>query len=353
MGADYLSRDDDVNESDSLNELELNVVEPGCGEFLKSAPDKPLASVVIPTRNRVEELRNLLRSTLMQSVPVEIHVMDDGGSDATSEMIQREFPQAQYHRLGTGCGPAFQRNRGIELASHNIVFPIDDDSLFVSPHTVEQTIAEFDHPRIGAVGIPHINVRQNQIVRQRAPEPTKIYVTAAFVGAAHAIKRDVFLNLGGYREDFYIMGEEGDLCLRMLSQGYVTRLGCADPIHHLESPRRDFRRMDFHGRRNDILFTWHNVPTPYFPIHLLGYNFERVRFSDSRPSLSKDAGGHGVRLHCCFRWRTKRRPVAREVYRLHRSLKKCGPQLLSDIEPLLPLAQGHSDGFQSPKVVSS
>jgi hypothetical protein len=46
------------------------------------------------------------------------------------------------------------------------------------------------------------------------------------------------------------MGEEGDLCLRMLATGYVTRLGCAEPLHHFESPLRGFSRADYCGRRS-------------------------------------------------------------------------------------------------------
>ena len=84
-----------------------------------------------------------------------------------------------------------------------------------------------------------------------------MHVVHAFVGAAHAVRRDVFLKVGGYREHFFFMGEEGDLCLRMMQAGYVTRLGRADPIYHLESSRRDLSRAGFSGRRNDILFAWH------------------------------------------------------------------------------------------------
>src|SRR5215471_15307945 len=104
-----------------------------------------LASVVIPTFNRVEELRNLLQLALAQTVPIEIHVMDDGDGSVTKELIRSEFPQVNYHKLGTLRGPAYQRNCGIGLASCNIVFPVDDDSLFVSPNTIEQTLAEFNH----------------------------------------------------------------------------------------------------------------------------------------------------------------------------------------------------------------
>ena len=314
---------------------------------------KPLASIVIPTRDRVDELRNLLRSALMQTVPVEIHVMDDGEGGATAEMIQREFPQVQYHRCGTNRGPAFQRNRGIELASCNFVFPVDDDALFVSPCTIEQTLAEFNGPRIGVVGIPYINVRQDQIVQQRAPEDDKIYVTSAFVGAAHAVRRDVFLSVKGFREHFFIMGEEGDLSLRMLNAGYLTRLGTADPLYHLESPRRDFRRMDYYGRRNDVLFAWHNVPTRNLGIHLVGTTLNGIATAVSVGRFSAMLQGIARGYVDCFRLWKRRYPVRRDIYQLHRLLKKKGPQLLSDIENLLPPLENSQSTSQDNNVAAA
>jgi hypothetical protein len=44
--------------------------------------------------------------------------------------------------------------------------------------------------------------------------------------------------------------------------GFFVRLGNSDPIIHNESPKRDYSRMDFYGRRNDVLFHWQNTPLP-------------------------------------------------------------------------------------------
>jgi len=100
----------------------------------------------------------------------------------------------------------------------------------VSPRTIEQTLAEFDDPRIAAVGIPFINVRKGSVIHQQAPDTNDRWICEAYVGASHALRRDVFLAAGGYREDFFYMGEEGDLCVRLLDKGYVVRLGRAAPI---------------------------------------------------------------------------------------------------------------------------
>jgi GT2 family glycosyltransferase len=298
----------------------------------------PAASLVIPTRDRREELRALLESALAQTVPVEILVMDDGASDAVATMIREEFPQVRYHSLGTGRGPAFQRNRGIELASTPVVFPLDDDTVIVSPRTIAQTLAEFDDTRVAAVGIPFVNVRLDQQVRQRAPSSEGLWVEHAFVAAAHAIRRSVFLQAGGYREHFFYMGEEGDLSIRLLNAGYVVRLGTADPIQHLESPRRNFALADHCGRRNDLLFAWHNVPLMFLPLHLAGSTLKGVIFAlrCRRPRMLLGiVDGYTTGLR---RWR-ERRPVTTSAYRLHRRLKRDGPLRLEGIERrLTPLA---------------
>src|SRR5262245_25688810 len=68
------------------------------------------ASIVIPTCNRIEELRALLHSCLNQTARVEIIVMDDAANDEVEEMIRVEFSGIRYYRLGKSKGPAFQRN---------------------------------------------------------------------------------------------------------------------------------------------------------------------------------------------------------------------------------------------------
>jgi len=299
----------------------------------------PVASAVIPTCNRVDELRALIDSLLNQTIPIEILIMDDGRSEDTRGMLAQEFPNVRHYQIDSGRGPAFQRNRGIELARSNFVFPVDDDTFFTSASTVEQTLSEFDHPRVGAVGIPFINARQDDVVRQRAPDGMSIYAVHAFVGAAHAIRRDLFLKLGGYRDHFYYMGEEGDLCLRMLAAGYITRMGRADSIHHLESPSRDTALADHYGRRNDVLFVWHNVPMRFLPFHLAATTWNGLRTAlraDNR--LRMILGIAEGYTGCLSNWR-ERAPVSHQIYRLHRRLKKNGSLPLEELEMFLPSLQ--------------
>lgn len=302
-----------------------------------------LATVVITTKNRKDELRTAIRSALSQTLPVKVLLIDDGSTDGTTEMVRAEFPQVRLERSAESLGYIAQRNRAARLATTAFVFSIDDDAEFASSHTIEQTLADFQHPRVGAVAIPYIEPGKANMVLQRAPAREGTWVTDSYVGTAHAVRRELFLKLSGYRASLVHQGEEGDFCVRLLQAGWLVRLGRGNPIHHHESPRRDSSRMDFYGRRNDVLFAWHNVPTSYFPIHLLGTTLNGLLFGVRCGRFARMARGIAAGYVECWRARRERQPVSVSTYRLHRHLKKCGPMRLEDIEAQLPpLSSAHA-----------
>jgi GT2 family glycosyltransferase len=263
--------------------------------------------------------------------------MDDGSTDGTVEMVRNEYPSVRLYQLGQKRGPAFQRNKGIKLAKASVIFPIDDDSVFSSRRVVEQTLAEFNHPRVAAVGIPFLNPRLDWKLHQTQPQGLSgIAVVHAFVGAAHAVRKEPFLEVGGYREHFFYMGEEGDLCLRLIKNGYVVRLGEADPVYHLESPRRNKSLAGFCGRRNDVLFAWHNVPMPFLPLHLVITTINGLYWSLASSCPLSMLRGILSGYLSCWKHRHEREPVSAEIYRLQRQLKKRGPAKLEEFEHLLP-----------------
>jgi glycosyltransferase involved in cell wall biosynthesis len=279
-------------------------------------------TVVITTKNRKGELRVALRSACGQTARPEVLVIDDGSTDGTSKMVQAEFPQALLHRREESKGYIVRRNEGVRLATGDVILSIDDDAEFSTSQVVEQTLLEFGDPRIGAVAIPYIEPHKDNRLMQKAPDRERVWVTDRFIGTAHALRRDIFLKLGGYREHLVHQGEEGDYCIRLLNAGYFVRLGNADGIVHHESPKRDFRRMDYYGARNAILFVWQNVPWPAFPVHLAAttFNVLRLTFKPKRFLTRLRAIGAG---YWDF-WRTSRQPVRYHIYRQWRSLQRVG-----------------------------
>jgi GT2 family glycosyltransferase len=226
------------------------------------------ASIVITSRNRKDDLLAAIASCFAQTAPVEVIYLDDASDDGSHIAVAESFPQVRIVREERHAGYIALRNRGAQLARSNIIFSIDDDAVFTTPHVVEQTLREFDDAHVGAVAIPFKNVRISDEVLQRSPDNKEIYATCTFIGTAHALRRDLFLRLGGYREFFVHQGEESDYCLRMLEEGYVVRLGNADLIHHFVSPKRDLTRQHYFGTRNRLLFFWCNADAARLPFYL-------------------------------------------------------------------------------------
>jgi GT2 family glycosyltransferase len=293
------------------------------------------ASIVIATKDRKDDLRRAITSAMRQTEPVEILVLDDGSTDGTSEMVRSEFPQVRLERTPVPLGCVAQRNRAALLCSSEIIFSIDDDAEFSTSRVVEQTLDMFSHPRVAVIAIPYVEPHKSKQEFQKAPAAEGIWVTESFRGTSHAMRRDVFLKVGGYREQIIHQGEEMDFCIRLLNNGFVVRLGFGDVIIHHEFLKRNWRRMDFYGRRNDILFAWRNIPMPYLPAHLLATTFNgfACAIRTKRPS-DMIRGLLSGYWDCASNWNWHK-PVSQATYRLHRLLRKRGPKTLTDVEPLI------------------
>ncbi len=305
------------------------------------------STIVITSKDRCDDLRNALKSCVLQSVQTEIIVIDDASTDGTAEMVRQEFPEARLIEHPKSMGLVFGRNEASTIATGDIIFSIDDDAIFTTPNVIQQTLADFDAPVIGAVAIPFVDVKKSPEVRQQAPSSEECWVTDRYIGTAHAVRNDLFLELGGYRESYFHQGEERDFCVRLLDAGYVVRMGNADLIHHFESPKRDTTRMDLYGRRNDIFFAWLNVPTSFLPIQLIGTSIKGFWFGVRIGRPLRMLRGILMGYAAIGRFWNKRKPVRSLTYRMFRLLQKQEGIKMQDLpNDLFSGREGTSDSWK-------
>jgi glycosyltransferase involved in cell wall biosynthesis len=298
----------------------------------------PQAAVVLTTKNRKEDLRKAITSALSQTgATVEVIVIDDGSTDGTSDLVRGEFPSVRLVRCDVSQGYIVQRNHGARLASAPVIFSIDDDAEFSTPRVVADTLKDFSDDCIGAVAIPFINVNRSPKLRQAAPSTSEPYACAAYIGTAHAVRKDLFLCLDGYREQLVHQCEEIDFCVRMLDQGHVVRLGSADPIFHYESPRRSTKRIVVHNARNHILFSWHNVPFPQMPIQMAGATVNLIRHGIRERAPCWTAQGLARGFWTAMTSEAQeRKPVRGQTFKAFRHMYR-QPRPLREIRDLLAL----------------
>ena len=232
-------------------------------------------SIVIPTYNRKDLLRRCLAAATNQDYPdYEVIVVDDGSTDGTGEMVQREFPQVRYIRQEPNRGPAAARNRGIEAATGEIIAFTDDDCEPPLDWLSELAAGFERYLEAGAVGgiqeAPKAVQQHNLLARYEQFLTRRVYgvgehpvVGRPAPGGTNnlAVRRDLLQRLGGFDETFPVAaGEDADLLHRLADLGYVTVCLPLKVTHHQaytwpaflrQQVRRGVGAAYFHRKRGE------------------------------------------------------------------------------------------------------
>ena len=92
-------------------------------------------SIIIPTRNRKDWLRQALQSARGQTWPdKELIVVDEASSDSTLAMLADEFPDVRVVKHEAARGPSAARNSGVAAACGDWILFLDDDDLLYREH---------------------------------------------------------------------------------------------------------------------------------------------------------------------------------------------------------------------------
>ena len=96
----------------------------------------PKVSIVVPTYNRADYLKECLDSIIKQDYPnLEIIVSDDNSTDNTFEVVknfQRKYPFIKYVKNNKyPQGPNGNKNNGLDYATGEIIGIFDDDDIML------------------------------------------------------------------------------------------------------------------------------------------------------------------------------------------------------------------------------
>jgi glycosyltransferase involved in cell wall biosynthesis len=113
----------------------------------------PLVSVVIPTLNNARTIGATLLSTINQNYrSLEVIIVDDGSEDDTQAIVEGfKDRRIRYERLPTNRGISAALNKGIELASGDILARMDADDVMM-PYRLYDQVARMLQYDIAIVG---------------------------------------------------------------------------------------------------------------------------------------------------------------------------------------------------------
>ncbi|MFL6280569.1 MAG: glycosyltransferase family 2 protein [Vicinamibacterales bacterium] len=308
----------------------------------------PQLTVGITTRNRPESLRRCVESLRhIDHLAPEILVFDDASEIPAAETL-KSHTRVRIIRNVQGPGNIVGRNTLVRTAGAATVLLLDDDAALLDGPSVERAIAIIrTDGQVGAVAFAQANAdgtswpEEMQPGRGQAPR----YVPA-FIGFAHLLNRDVFVDLGGYRETFVFYGEEKEYCLRLLDRGYrVVYLPDALVVHAQDAAGRSPQRYLRYVTRNDCLHALYNEPMWramwLVPARLALYFRMRSQWKVDDPAglrwiLSELAASAGPALRT-------RRPVSRQTRASWRRLRDGDAPYTSSATRLAPVPAGKAD----------
>jgi GT2 family glycosyltransferase len=284
-------------------------------------PHVKLSCVILTMGDRPAELNRAIDSVLTQQTPVELVVVGNGTSvpGLPADVKTVELPE----NVGVAAG----RNAGVDACTGDVVLFLDDDGWYpdasLSTYLSDRFAAD---PSLAVLSMRVVDPDGGpgarwHVPRLRAGDPARSSVVTVFLGGASAIRRDAFIEAGGYPAVFFYGHEETDLAWRLQDLGYRLEYDAtAQMCHHsMPNARYDsFRRRD---GRNRVLLARRNLPWPLAFVYLadwmaLNVVRERGRFARLRPWFGgflegwrMDAGSrHPISLRTAWRMTRSGRP---------------------------------------------
>jgi glycosyltransferase involved in cell wall biosynthesis len=196
-------------------------------------------SVVVPTRNRRDLVRETIEALLVQDIPqedYEIIVVDNASDDGTAEML-REIAEQSHVRftgvqMGRDYGPAVARNFGVARARGSYIAFTDSDC--VPSRTWLRACVEAMSNGTGIVqGMTLAVPGQRQPLFNHFIETARM--DGSFSTSNVCYRREAVVEAGGFDPSCRYW-EDVDLGWRVCRLGYEPRFDSTALVHHQVMP---------------------------------------------------------------------------------------------------------------------
>jgi N-acetylglucosaminyl-diphospho-decaprenol L-rhamnosyltransferase len=212
------------------------------------------ASIVIVTYNAPDKVRECLEALTGDSapaVPHEVLVLDNASSPSLVPLLREYLPAGQVVDVGENVGFGRGCNLGAARARGRYIVLVNPDAV-VEPGAIDALVRAADaEPRCGVVGGRTVDPEGRTDPKSCWAAPSvwsylcfATLLSTAFAGnrfldpeslgdwqrdsvrdvpiitgCLMAVPRDLWNELGGFDPDFFMYGEDADLCLRVLRAG--------------------------------------------------------------------------------------------------------------------------------------
>ncbi len=235
-------------------------------------------SIVIVNYNVRDLLVDAIESVRAASdhLEVEVIVVDNASTDGAMELLERDYPEVKRIRLDRNVGFGGANNRGIEMARGEYILLLNPDTVLEEEtlHVMYRFMEE--RPRAGVAtskilrpdgslepgarrgfpspwsafarvsGLSRLfpNSRLLGAYNQNWRDPEETHRVEAISGCFMFFRAELLKELGGFDPDFFMYGEDLDLCRRVELAGWEIWYHPATSIVHLKGESTNRSSLD-------------------------------------------------------------------------------------------------------------
>lgn len=241
----------------------------------------PKVSIIILNWNNYEDTRECLGSLEKITYPnYDVIVVDNGSTDGSGERLSQEFSKYEFVFNQKNLGYAAGNNIGIKEAIERgakYIYILNNDTVIKKNPIFPSIVTMEEDPQIGISGGTLYYYHKPDLIQNTGSYISfytgKVYTigdgevdngTLQFIqeckdvdficGAAIMIRRDVFNKIGMFDENFFLFGEDADLCFRAREQGFkVKHVPKSEVLHKGGATIEKIKSKQlFYGVRNKI-----------------------------------------------------------------------------------------------------
>ena len=194
-------------------------------------------------------------SSVLASVTsrAKVYLVDNGSTDGSVEYVRSRFPYVGTITFDHNLGFAKAYDEAVKRVNEDIVIFLNND-VEVAKDWFESLVAplelglderlaicgskilfDFDRTRVnhaGGILLPIGGGVDIDFLELDRGEPRRPRFVGCVCGASMAVKRTVFLELGGFDDDFFAYFEDADFCWRAWLAGYKSMIIPRSLLYH-------------------------------------------------------------------------------------------------------------------------
>jgi glycosyltransferase involved in cell wall biosynthesis len=253
--------------------------------------ERPMVSIIIPTRDQLSSLQKCLDGIFHKTdyPDYELILLDNESCD--SEALEyldelKKHDRVRVERIEGAFNYSRLNNRGVEMARGSLIALLNNDVEVINEDWLSEMVSRAMQPKVGMVGarlwypsgiIQHGGVilgadgiaghAHGGLRRDESGYFARAHLAqdlSAVTAACALVRRDVYLQLGGFDENLAVAFNDIDFCLRLRESGYrVVWTPYAELIHHESSSRglddSEQKQIRFLAEVDYMRSKWHDV----------------------------------------------------------------------------------------------